>query len=99
MNRLFQEFELPFVPTLVVGFVLLVMACGYLVTFQTSPRELHESLESTGCRFNSSRDALIVPGTEIPPDGLYAAKRMTLVGGPASFLIVTESGTVIGSYP
>jgi hypothetical protein len=31
MNRLFQELELPFVPTLVVGFVLLVMVVAVMI--------------------------------------------------------------------
>lgn len=82
---MFKDFELPFVPTLVVGFALLLSVVAVIHECTSNPWDANEDLRAEGCEF--------VDGTLFAPDGqpsdeaLTAARRLARQVGIEGFAV------------
>ena len=88
-KRSFQDFELPFVPTMLVVFLALFAAVVSTEAFRVVPDTFWESND---CRFDASTETLIAPGGKIPDGAIHAACRMADLSGVEQFSIADEKG-------
>jgi hypothetical protein len=93
---MFRDFELPFVPTVVVGFVLLICMTGLIA----SNRPLHshnEQIESSGA-FWQDNEVLVIPAGEIDANTLFASKWIAVHRGAKQLRIQTAGGDLIATH-
>ena len=93
---MFKDFELPFVPTVVVLFLAMIFVTGLIA----SNRPLHghnEQLESAGAFWQDS-EVLVIPTSEIDANTLFASKWIAKNRGAKQLKIQTADGDLIATH-